>query len=388
MTIAVLRSLLLVLALPVLLQAAPALAGPGKLLEATPMEAAPAGARAWRIRYETTDVDGDPTPSTGVLVAPDGASPVQGRNVVAWAHGTVGIEPACTPIRSLDQIPDLTDMLARGWVVVATDYPGLGTRGPHAYLAGDAAAAAVLDSVRAAVNFAPAGAGRRFVAWGHSQGGHAALFTAQRARSYAPELQLLGVAAVSPPTDLAQNMQHADTTVRGLLTAFTARSWAKVYGADLATIANRTTQGVIDRATVGCEGDPFSAAGLVRLLRLRARLGNLDLGGRAPWDALMARNSITALGKGTAPLLLVQSDTDGLVATPVTRNFFNRSCESGATVRYLGLPDTGHANTAIASADAVLAWLAERFAGQTAVDDCAAPAVNGVTVAAQPVPQV
>ena len=349
---------------------APGLAAPGKLLEAVATDGAPAGAKAWRIRYETTDVDGDPTQSTGVLVAPDGPSPVQGRDIVAWAHGTVGIDSACTPIRTLDQIPGLADMLARGWVVVASDYPGLGTRGPHAYLAGDAAAAAVLDSVRAATALPAAGASRSFAVWGHSQGGHAALFSAQRARSYAPDLQLQGVVAVSPPTDLAANMQHADTTVRGLLTAFTARSWSRVYGADLSTIANATTRGVIERATSGCEGDPFSAAALVRLLRLRARLGSLDLGGRAPWDGLMARNSITALAAGSAPLLLVQSDADGLVATPVTWRFFEQSCKRGAAVNYLRLPDTGHATTAIASADRAIAWIAERFSGRPTGSDC------------------
>ncbi|WP_282268693.1 alpha/beta fold hydrolase [Stenotrophomonas sp. PS02298] len=349
---------------------APVLAAPGKLLEAVATDGAPAGAKAWRIRYETTDVDGDPTQSTGVLVAPDGPSPVQGRDIVAWAHGTVGIDSACTPIRTLDQIPGLADMLARGWVVVASDYPGLGTRGPHAYLAGDAAAAAVLDSVRAATALPAAGASRSFAVWGHSQGGHAALFSAQRARSYAPDLQLQGVVAVSPPTELAANMQHADTTVRGLLTAFTARSWSRVYGADLSTIANATTRGVIERATSGCEGDPFSEAALVRLLRLRARLGSLDLGGRAPWDGLMARNSITALAAGSAPLLLVQSDADGLVATPVTWRFFEQSCKRGAAVNYLRLPDTGHATTAIASADRAIAWIAERFSGQAAGSDC------------------
>lgn len=365
---AVMRWLVLVSLLH--LGSAPAIAAPGKLLEAIASEGAPAGAKAWRIRYETTDVDGDPTQSTGVVIAPDGPSPVQGREVVAWAHGTVGIDPACTPIRTLDRIPGLADMLGRGWVVVASDYPGLGTRGPHAYLAGDATAAALLDSVRAATAIPAAGANRSFAVWGHSQGGHAALFSAQRARSYAPDLQLQGVVAVSPPTDLAANMQRADATVRGLLTAFTARSWSKVYGADLSTIANRTTRGVIERATSGCEGDPFSAAALVRLLRLRARLGSLDLSGRAPWDGLMARNSITALAAGSAPLLLVQSDADGLVATPVTWNFFEQTCKRGAAVNYLRLPDTGHATTAIASADRAIAWIAERFSGQPAGSDC------------------
>lgn len=368
MKIAVVRCLLLVIWL--LLGTTAAVAAPGKLLEAVATDGAPAGAKAWRIRYETTDVDGDPTQSTGVLIAPDGPSPVQGRDIVAWAHGTVGIDAACTPIRTLDQIPGLADMLARGWVVVASDYPGLGTRGPHAYLAGDATAAAVLDSVRAATALSAAGASRSFAVWGHSQGGHAALFTAQRVRAYAPDLQLKGVVAVSPPTDLVANMQHADATVRGLLTAFTARSWSKVYGADLSTIANKTTQGVIDRATNGCEGDPFSTAALVRLVRLRARLGSLDLSRRAPWDGLMARNSITALPAGTAPLLLVQSDADGLIATPVTQAFFEQSCKRGAIAGYLRLPDTGHATTAIVSANQAIAWIAARFSGQPATSDC------------------
>ena len=350
----------------------PAAAEPGRLLDAKPMDDAPSGARAWRIHYETTDVDGDPTQSSGVLVVPDGAAPPAGRDVVAWAHGTVGIDSSCTPIRTLDQIPGLTDMLARGWAVVATDYPGLGTRGPHAYLVGDAAAAAVLDSVRAARNFAGAHAGQRFVAWGHSQGAHAALFSGRRVLAYAPELQMLGIAAVSPPTHLAENMKQADVTVRAVLTAFTAESWSKVYGADISTIADRTTRGVIERATSACEGDRLSAAALLRVLRLRLRLGNLDLSGHAPWDALMARNSLDALDAASPPLLIVQSDGDKLVTSTVTRSFFERSCQRGVVARYVSLPDTGHAATAIASANDAIGWIAERFSGQPAPNDCPA----------------
>lgn len=353
--------------------ALPAAAEPGRLLSAKPMDDAPSGAKAWRIRYETTDVDGDRTQSSGVLVVPDGAAPPAGRDVVAWAHGTVGIAPSCTPIRTLDQIPGLNDMLARGWAVVATDYPGLGTRGPHAYLVGDAAAAAVLDSVRAARNFAGAHAGQRFVAWGHSQGAHAALFSGRHAHAYAPELQMLGIAAVSPPTELAENMKQADVTVRAVLTAFTAESWSKVYGADISTIADRTTRGVIERATSACEGDRLSAAALLRVLRLRLRLGSLDLSGHAPWDGLMARNSLNALDAASPPLLIVQSDGDKLVTSPVTRGFFERSCQRGVVARYVSLPDTGHATTAIASANDAIGWIAQRFSGQPARSDCPAP---------------
>ena len=44
----------------------------------------------------------------------------------------------------------LNEFLNRGWVVVMTDYEGLGTRGPHPYLFGTSEARGVLDIVRAA----------------------------------------------------------------------------------------------------------------------------------------------------------------------------------------------------------------------------------------------
>lgn len=134
---------------------------PGHVIATSPMAGAPRGSTAWRIRYETTDQNRKPTESTAILVAPNGPAPSGGRNVVAWAHGTTGIAESCAPSlgsNALTSIPDLAGMLGRGWTIVATDYPGLGTPGPHAYLVGDAAAHAVLDSVRAARQFPRAGA--------------------------------------------------------------------------------------------------------------------------------------------------------------------------------------------------------------------------------------
>ena len=37
--------------------------------------------------------------------------------------------------------------------------------------------------------------------WGHSQGGHAALWAGQLAPTYAPELPIVGIAALSPASD-------------------------------------------------------------------------------------------------------------------------------------------------------------------------------------------
>jgi acetyl esterase/lipase len=160
---------------------------------------------------------------------------------VAWAHPTSGIVPHCAPSLAIflfQQIQGLRSMVERGYVVAATDYPGLGTPGPHPYLVGVSEARAVIDSVRAAGTLPGAGGGTRFVVWGHSQGGQAAIFTGLIAKTYASELALLGVAAAAPATDLATLMNDDIASVGGRnITAMTLWSWQRVYGAGMDRIA-------------------------------------------------------------------------------------------------------------------------------------------------------
>ena len=125
-------------------------------------------------------------------------------------------------------------MVERGYVVSATDYPGLGTPGPHPYLVGISEGRAVLDSVRAARELPGAGGGRRFAVWGHSQGGQASLYTGILAKTYAPELNLVGVAAAAPATELAKLMAEDLNTNGGRnLAAMTLWSWARVFSAPM-----------------------------------------------------------------------------------------------------------------------------------------------------------
>ena len=86
-----------------------------------------------------------------------------------------------------------------------------------------------------------AGAAPIYAVWGHSQGAHAALWTGEIAAGYAPELQLKGVAAAAPPTNLAVLVDE-DTKVRrrgkktlgDLLAGDRVLVQAKVCKADLA----------------------------------------------------------------------------------------------------------------------------------------------------------
>jgi acetyl esterase/lipase len=77
--------------------------------------------------------------------------------------------PRCAPSLALfifQQIQGLRQLTEHGYIVVATDYPGLGTPQTHPYLVGVSEARAVLDSVRAARSMG--GAQNRFAVWGHS----------------------------------------------------------------------------------------------------------------------------------------------------------------------------------------------------------------------------
>ena len=170
-------------------------AAPGTLIRAEPI-GAPAGARAWRILYHSRALDGRDVAESGLVVAPTGPAPAGGRPVMSWAHGTSGLADTCAPSRAADAasaVPYVADLLARGYVVAAADYEGLGTPGPHPYLVGPSEGRSVLDAARAARHVDGAGAGRTVVVAGHSQGGQAAVFAGELARRYAPDLDVRGV---------------------------------------------------------------------------------------------------------------------------------------------------------------------------------------------------
>jgi alpha-beta hydrolase superfamily lysophospholipase len=191
---------------------------PGTLLRTAPLTASDGspvqirGAKALRILYVTRSSTGQSRISGGMAFVPDSPVPAAGRPVVAWAHPT-GSPVNVAPSRSADPLggmePWLSSMLKHGWIVVATDYSGLGTLGTQQYLNGGAEAADVVDSVIAARQISGAHAGVRWVAWGASYGGHAVLWTASRASSLAPELSLEGVAAAAPVAELVQ-LEHAE----------------------------------------------------------------------------------------------------------------------------------------------------------------------------------
>ncbi len=347
----------------------------GQLISADPVIETPEGMQAWRVRYWTTDGAGRPRQVTGMVVAPREAIPAQPRQVIAWTHGTWGISSRCAPSLSANfwKVTPALNAIAAGNVVVAPDYPGLGSPHMHPFLVGIDTGRSVIDGVRAARQIPGAAAGGRYAVWGESQGGHTALWTAQIARAYAPDLDLVGAAAAAPPTDLIENLrQSPNKSVKTFFTAYIGRSWSSHYGAPLATFGGPQTRQIMTRlADNNCiELHAKPKLGMVLgLLTLQGRLKTVDLGRVQPWATLARRNS-PMTGRIEVPLLIAQNAKDDLVAPSVTAAHVAALCRSGNRVRRIAIKGEGHATSAKDSASETLAWLGDRFAGKPVPNDC------------------
>jgi acetyl esterase/lipase len=348
---------------------------PGTLVRAQAMPGAPLNAAAWRVLYRSTSFDGKPIVVSGVVIVPQGAPPPGGRPIVAWAHPTSGVVPRCAPSLAIfifQQIQGLRPLVERGYVVAATDYPGLGTPGPHPYLVGVSEARAVIDSVRVARTMPGAGGGTRFVVWGHSQGGHAALFTGIIAKSYAPELTLMGVAAAAPATELAALMNDdIDTAAGKNITAMTLWSWQGVYGAPMDKVVDPRAMPAVDRLVHECVEGPYD---LMVRQRTEKPLEDSFLkvehpADIEPWRALLEKNTPGTLPP-SVPVFLAQGTIDPVIKPEVTQDYAAKLCKAGSKVETLALPNVGHGWAGRAAAPDAVDWMTARFAGEPAPDDC------------------
>jgi acetyl esterase/lipase len=345
---------------------------PGTIIRTAPLEVYPPGVRGYRVLYRSTGLNGEPIAVSGVIAIP--GKKAANRPIVAWAHPTTGVARKCAPSlhhAPLDTIPGLTEMMANGYVVTATDYPGLGTAGPHPYLVGVSEGRAVLDSVRAVRTFEEASAGQHFAVWGHSQGGHAALFAGELAASYAKELKLVGVAAAAPASELGQLFEDDLKTTAGHgLTALTLTAWSKLYDMALEAVIEAGAIGNVEKIGAEClAGFSDTIIDIKAVEQLKGKFLRADPVTTSPWSKVVAINTPGQMKAG-GPVFIAQGSGDKVVDPPVTTAFATKLCNQGAHVRFFEVPDASHEVIAKVSAAAAVSWMADRFAGSPPPTSC------------------
>ncbi len=343
-------------------------AAPGKLIWSAPFKAIP-GAQAWKILYHSRALDGSDVAVSGVVVAPTDSAPADGRPVISWAHGTHGIADQCAPSRTADMVsrlPSIGKVVSQGYVVVATDYEGLGTPGTHPYLVGESEARGVLDIVKAAQQIRETRASDKTFVWGQSQGGQAALFAGEIQPSYAPELDLLGVVSGAPVTDATAMFPAAATipetlgfAVMGLIGMEAAYPDAKV--ADVLTPAGLEQTKIVDQKCYGAVLDAFKQPVDQVIARNPSEV--------PPFPDIFVRDTPGSVAT-TAPMLVYQGLSDDVVYKIFTDQYVKKACALGNTVEYKTFSGKDHYEENDAAEKDVLEWMQARLAGVAAPSTC------------------
>jgi len=163
-------------------------------------------ARGIRVLYSSTNgIDRSQSIAvSGQILLPKSPAPPGGWPIIAWEHGTTGIADVCAPswrgYGSRDRTY-LNRWLDEGFAIVATDYQGLGTPGPHPYLLYRPEGYSALDAVRAALRTMSDVLQNKIILVGQSQGSGAALGAGWLAPRYAPDLNILGIVATGLVVD-------------------------------------------------------------------------------------------------------------------------------------------------------------------------------------------
>jgi len=352
---------------------------PGTIIRSEPItEPSVPGADVRRILYVSTDQNDHPNAVSGILIVPRNRRS-HPAPIVAWAHGTTGVVPGCAP--SLDpqqyipRTPALQQYVDAGVIVVATDYAGLGTEGTHdthPYLVGPSEGHAVLDSIRAAQHLVDGEADAPVAIYGHSQGGHATLFAAELAPTYAPELRVMGIAAMAPPTDLGALMRADNAETPGIvLTSLAIVSWSRVYPDTPASaiVKARYLPAVenLARHCITTNGQMATIAPSVWVLR--DNYLKRDPTTDSQWAPHFAPNTPKTILR-SAPVLVAQGLIDDIVRPQVTERYVQNECDGGARVTFMQYTKAGHFNVRDLSAPAVAKWVLARLAGDPVASDC------------------
>ena len=348
---------------------------PGTLLREGPYTGRiPEGGQVRRILYSTTDTFGNRAVASALVISPADLPPGP-RPVIIWNHGTTGVARGCAPSLADASatrwaIPAVDRALEAGWVVVATDYTGQGAPGTFPYLIGEGEARSAIDAMRAAEYVDGLWLSSRTVVWGHSQGGHAALWVSQVAPSYAPELKIEGTVAISPAADplgLAQELARTqDSAFLSVLISWVLVPYADTYP-DVA-IADYVAPGgrsIVREMTQRCPTEPGVIVSVLAALGVSADrpLYDADLTGGALGERL-AQNA--AVGPWTSPVLVAWGSSDEVIPPVLYEKFVAERCAAGQAlqVRVLrGMDHTGPMLPESPFLSSMIRWTQARFDG-------------------------
>ncbi|MBY6411962.1 lipase [Rhodococcus sp. BP-252] len=369
---------------------------PGAVLRSRPMTFATptltTPIRGEQVLYRTTDQQGDAVVTVATVLRPLVPGPTK---IVSYhmAYDALGSQcdpsytlsgGATSPIATAEQ-GVIAGYLAAGYTVVAPDYEGEELE----WTIGRQSGYAALDGIRAAQSFLQVPSSTPVAMIGYSGGSVPTQWGAEVAPTYAPELNLVGIAAGGLPVDLAHNLPYVSGSAQwaGVIPALIV-AYQRAYGLDTASFLSEYGAQVIDQVDQECiaqfadDYPTLTDASMVR----------------APYTSLLDvpevveainDNIMGTAGTPRTPMFLAVGHADPIgdtiMITADVQALAHQYCTDGVDVQYAQYDGLTHGEAFLPFEAQGLQFLTERFAGSPTHSNCATIPV-GNSLAPTPVP--
>jgi hypothetical protein len=265
--------------------------------------------------------------------------------------------------------PLILAALEQGWAVVVPDYEGPNSE----WTAGVQAGHAVLDGITAAERFSPLGldgSATPVGLWGYSGGGQASAWASELAPTYAPRLDIVGVAEGGVPPNIADVANKINGGPFSGLYFGAALGLARAYSnlVDTSTLLNSLGQSKAASLASACV-EQLAGEGAFQPIEW------YTVNGIDPLTLPNVQQVVAddALGQRIpkAPIFLYMSANDELIPVADDDALVAKYCSEGVTVDYIKDELSDHISLAVSGAGAAIDYLNSRFANQPAPSTCA-----------------
>jgi fermentation-respiration switch protein FrsA (DUF1100 family) len=345
---------------------------PGSVLRSRPVTVKglgiPVPVDAQQFITRSSDAKGEPVTVAGTLMVP--ATPYPGtRPLVSYQPATDSLGDQCNPSYKLrvgteSELLLMMQALQHGWAVVVTDYEGPN----NAFAAARMAGHAVLDGIRAAEALPDtglAGVGTPVGLWGYSGGGLASSWAAELQPAYAPELVVQGVASGGTPSDLTAAARQIDGGPASGLVLLASVGISRAYP-EMLSLLNDNGRQMLNQIGDMCVGDATSAFPFRRLNEFTESNDPLS---EPVAITVMETNHLGRVAPG-APVFLYHSILDELIPFRTAQQLWADWCDKGVDVEFDPDALSEHSSLAATGAPLAVAYLASRFAGVPAPNNC------------------
>lgn len=350
---------------------------------------------ATQVLYRTTGQLGQPTVTVATVIRP--TLTVGATKIVSYQTAYDALGSECDPSYTLqggnssystaqDEEQFILGYVSAGYTVVVSDYEGEDLE----WAAGQESGYDTLDAVRATEKLLGLSASSTPVGMvGYSGGSIATDFASELAPTYAPELDIVGVAIGGVPVDYLHNLTYINGSSdwAGVIPAVLvslSRAYRLSFAPYLSSYGTQVTGQVGDQCINNFASD-YPGLTIQKLLQPRFQ----DYEKIHDLVAISDHMIMSDTGTPKGPMFVGVGDSDGTGDTIMITNddeaLAHTYCERGVSVQFNVYSGEDHTDAAVPFEGGAFSFLTARLNGLPVTDGCASIGA-GNSLAPQPIP--